>query len=136
MNVVARVIRGVTLDGLLERPLRRFLTEVMLAAHANVAQPGRVPIRTGLLRSSLAPGGGVTMVDPNSPPEWSQVGTDKTYAAPLDKPVDRDPHYADGPSRGQPTAGWLSNTPAQIDSQIVKMRSELAKDIVASWRGK
>lgn len=114
--------------------MRRFFTTVMLAAHNDVAQPGRVPIDQGHLRSSLSPGGGVTMVDPSEPPKWAAVGSDVGYGSALESPQSRDPHYRAGPSKGQPTAGWLSKTLDNVQGAVDDALGELAASIEEAHR--
>lgn len=136
-SIEVRITREVSESALFEEPIRAFFQRVMLAGHANVAQPGRVPIRTGRLRSSLAPGGGVTRVDGSLSQGFTAiVGTNvKNYPRALEKPETRDPHYRDGPSAGQSTAGWLSKTKPAVEDQIPGMLTQLAGDIRAVFDG-
>ena len=122
-------------SAVLMQGMRRFFTTVMLAAHNDVARPGRVPIDTGNLRNSLSPGGGVTMVDPSDPPKWAAVGSATGYGLALEAPQARDPHYRDGPSKGQPTAGWLSKTLDNVQPAIDEALAELAASMEAAHRG-
>lgn len=131
--VQVRVTREVDFDRLLSTSLRTFFNDVMLAAHANVSQAGVVPIDEGLLRSSLAPGGAgaaVTMVDPSDPPQFAQVGTSVVYAGALDK---GNKHYRGGPSAGQPTKGWLSETPNRVADEVNKLLGEMRADLENGW---
>lgn len=107
--------------------LKTFFNTVMLAAHADVAKPGRVPIDTGYLRGSLSPGGGVTMVDPSDPPMWAVVGSNVPYGGVLEESDHH--HYLDGPSAGQLTQGWLSKTVPNIDGEVQRALAELAESI-------
>lgn len=111
-------------------PLSVFFNTLMLAAHADVARPGRVPIDTGYLRNSLAPGGGVTEVDPSSPPMWAAVGTNVPYGTYLEF---GNYHYLAGPSAGKATEGWLSSTIPNIEGAIGGAVSELAAGIQAAY---
>lgn len=120
---------------LLSIPMRRFLMQGMTLTHGYIASPGVVPIDTGRLRTSLQPGSGLTGVDPQDPPEWFKVGTNVKYAAPLDSPEERDPHYRAGPSKGNPTKGWLSDSPAHVRPQIEALLPALAADIRKAWGG-
>lgn len=104
----------------------------MFGLHTLVAQPGRVPIDTGRLRQSLAPGGGVTMVDPSDPPEWAKVGTDvEVYPGVLDESSLF--HYRDGPSAGQPTAGWFSSAPDAYAPEFAGVLNTLGNELVLEW---
>lgn len=115
--------------------MRDFFNTVMLAAHNDVARPGRVPIDTGHLRNSLSPGGGVTRIDPSEPPKWLAVGSNVSYALPLEAPERRDPHYRDGPSKGQPTKGWLSQTTDNVTGAVDEALAELAASMEGAHRG-
>lgn len=133
-TVTIRVTREVDFDALLSRSLRTFFSDVMLVAHADVAQAGRTPIDTGLLRSSLAPGGAgaaVTRVDDHDPPTFAQVGTNVEYAGYLD--AGEKYHYRSGPSQGQPTKGWLSDTPDRVSGDVNKLVGDMAADIERGW---
>lgn len=112
-------------------PLSVFFNTLMLAAHADVAKPGRVPIDTGYLRNSLAPGGGVTEVDPASPPMWAAVGTNVPYGTHLE--FGDNYHYLGGPSAGKATKGWLSTTIPNIEGAIGGAVAELAAGIQAAY---
>lgn len=122
-------------QGALLKPMRRFWTRLQLAAHADAAQPGRVPIDTGHLRSSLAPGGGVSGIDPSDPPMWMAYGSNVPYGMYLEAPEKRDPHYRAGPSQGQPTEGWLSKTMDNMQGPIDEALAELAASMEAAHRG-
>lgn len=123
---------------LLAKPMARFLMEAMTMTHGHLATPGIVPIRRiggGRLRSSLQPGSGTTGIDTATPPLWFKVGTNVEYAAPLDQPENRDPHYASGPSEGKPTKGWLSDQQDHVKGQIESLLPSLAADIQSAWGG-
>ena len=123
---------------LLAKPMARFLMEGMTMTHGHLATPGIVPIRRiggGRLRSSLQPGSGTTGIDTASPPLWFKVGTNVEYAAPLDQPETREPHYASGPSEGKPTRGWLSDSPDHVRPMIEGLLPSLAADIQKTWGG-
>lgn len=120
---------------LLTKPMQRFLMEGMTLTHGHLSTPGIVPIDTGLLRSSLQPGSGLTGVDTATPPLWFKVGTNVEYAAPLDQPEERDPHYVGGPSAGKSTRGWLSDSRDHVKGQIESLLPSLAADIQAAWGG-
>lgn len=129
-----KVLRSVTTKELLAEPLKRYLSRCMLAAHADVAQPGRVPIDTGHLRNSMSPGGGATMVDPSDVPQWAAVGTNvEPYPGVLEASAKH--HYADGPSKGNPTKGWLSDTIPNVADEVAKFQQQLAADIKGTWDG-
>lgn len=131
------VVRSVTLQQLVSGPLRRFFNRAMLAMHAYAATPGHVPIDQGYLRQSMAPGGGTTEVDSSDPPMWAAAGSNLPYAGALNDPSSRDPHYRDGPSAGQPTAGWLTRTLDDDGKNIGLggLTSQLAADIAQEWQG-
>ena len=95
-----------------------------------------IPIDTGRLRSSLQPGSGTTGIDPSPVPLWFKVGTNVEYAAPLDSPETRDPHYRAGPSEGKPTKGWLSDSPKHVAASIEALYPRLAADIEAAFAGR
>lgn len=120
---------------LLGKPMARFLMEAMTMTHGHLATPGIVPIDTGRLRSSLQPGSGTTGIDTASPPLWFKVGTNVEYAAPLDQPETRDPHYVGGPSAGKSTRGWLSDSPDHVRPMIEGLLPSLAADIQKTWGG-
>lgn len=118
--------------------MRQFFNTVMLAAHNDVARPGRVPIDTGNLRNSLSPGGGVTMVDPSDPPKWAAVGSNVVYGAFLEGIGIDDPgsyHYLDGPSKGARTQGWLSKTLDNVQGAVDEALAELAASMEGAHRG-
>lgn len=120
---------------LLAKPMARFLMEAMTMTHGHLATPGIVPIDTGRLRSSLQPGSGTTGIDTATPPLWFKVGTNVEYAAPLDQPEERDPHYIGGPSAGKSTRGWLSDQQDHVKGQIESLLPSLAADIQSAWGG-
>lgn len=116
--------------------LRRFWNTIMLAAHADVARPGRVPIDTGYLRNSLSPGGGVTGIDPATPPMWMAYGSNVPYGTYLeDRGNTNRYHYLDGPSKGQLTTGWLSQTIPNIQSEIDSALQEMASATQRAFKG-
>lgn len=133
----AKVLREVSEEALFEVPLRRLFERIMLAAHADVAQPGRVPIDTNRLRASLAPGGGVTAVEGSFESGFVAIlGTNvQAYPRALEAPETRTPHYRGGPSTGQPTDGWLSKTKPAVEAQIPGFLSALARDMEAAFNG-
>ena len=126
---------GVPAD-ILAKPMGRFLMQGMTLTHGYLASPGVVPIDTGRLRSSLQPGSGTTGIDPSPVPLWFKVGTNVEYAAPLDSPETRDPHYRAGPSEGRPTKGWLSDSPKHVAASIEALYPRLAADIEAAFAGR
>lgn len=135
VSVDARVTRTVNVDEVIGGATRKFLNRAMLAIHQSASQPGIVPIDTGLLRSSLAPGGGVTMVDPASPPTWARVGTSVAYGSALNDPETRTPHYRGGPSSGQETQGWLTERAVQgAESDIQAAAEQWAGDVEVGWK--
>jgi len=135
-TIRVEVVREVSDDALLNKPLRAFFERCMMAMHAYAAEPGHVPIDTGNLRGSLAPGAGVTRVDDHEPPEFAVVGTRVDYGGYLNEPVKRDPHYRGGPSQGQRTEGWLTRTldgngkNIGLDDIIGKLKA----DIESAWK--
>ncbi len=133
--VEIRVTREVDLHRVLSGSLRTFFEDVMMMAHADVAQPGVVPIDTGLLASNLAPGGAgaaVTHVDSANPPTYAQVGTVIPYGRILDE--SERTHYRGGPSGGKPTKGWLSDVKTRTRDEFERLVSSLADDIEAGWQ--
>lgn len=122
-------------QALLARPMQRFLAEAMTLTHGHLSTPGIVPIDTGRLRSSLQPGSGITGIDTATPPLWFKVGTNVEYATALDQPEGWDPHYRGGPSKGNPTKGWLSDQVGQVAGAIEGLLPSLAADIQAAWGG-
>lgn len=119
--------------------VRMFFESVMFAGHRHLAQPGVVPIDKGKLRDSLSPGAGGTYVDKANPPKFARVGPPAgsevaRYAGALDDPKARDPHYRDGPSRGKPTRGWISNAPAAIEGEVRALVAELARELEGAWK--
>ena len=134
-TITVKVVREVSDTDLWHKPLRMFLEDAMMAMHAYAAEPGHVPIDTGNLAASLAPGAGVTRVDSANPPEFAIVGTRVEYAGPLNEPVKRNPHYRDGPSVGKSTEGWLTRTLDGDGKNIDLDRhlANLAADIEAAW---
>lgn len=120
---------------LLGKPMARFLMEGMTLTHGHLATPGIVPIDTGRLRSSLQPGSGTTGIDTANPPLWFKVGTNVEYAAPLDQPERRNPHYVGGPSAGNETRGWLTDSATAVGPMIEQLLPSLAADIRAAWGG-
>lgn len=135
VTVKVEVVRSVDTARLLGGPLRKFFNRAMLAMHAYAATPGNVPIDQGTLRGTLAPGAGTTKVDSADPPMWAAAGSNLPYGGALNDPVSRDPHYRDGPSAGQPTAGWLSRTLEGGGENIGlgDLVGQLAADIEAEW---
>ena len=136
VGVRVRVVRSVETSRLLGEPLRKFFNRAMLAMHAYAATPGHVPIDQGYLRGSLAPGAGTTEVDSADPPQWAVMGSNLPYAGALNDPETRDPHYRDGPSAGQPTAGWLTRTLDGGGENIGlgDLLGQLAGDIQEAWK--
>lgn len=114
-------------------PLGVFFNTLMMAGHADVARPGRVPIDTGNLRNSLAPGGGVTEVDTSSPPMWAAVGTNVPYGTYLE--MGDNYHYLGGPSAGSQTRGWLSSTIPNVEGAAVGALEELGGAIAKAFEG-
>lgn len=129
-GVGLRVVREVPGDWW-HKPVRRMLEDWMLMVHTEVSQPGRVPIDTGNLRNSLAPGSGVTGVDPSSPSTWARVGTNVEYGGYLD--ASENHFYASGPSMGWPTLGWLSDLPDELDSQTQQIIDDTARALESAW---
>lgn len=135
VGVRVEVVRSVETTRLLGGPLRKFFNRAMLAMHRYAATPGHVPIDQGYLRGSLSPGAGTTEVDSADPPQWAAMGSNLAYAGALNDPETRDPHYRDGPSAGQPTAGWLSRTLENNGEniEIGSLLDQLAADLQAEW---
>lgn len=132
LSVTAKVVKSVETKSLIYVPLRTFFERVLILAHADVAQPGRTPIDTGLLRQSLSPGGGATQIDPADPPQWAVLGTNvDVYPGVLEYSPRY--HYADGPSSGEPTLGWLSKTATNIETGYGNAVKKLAADIEGAW---
>lgn len=131
--------RIVTMHQLLSRPLRIYFETLMIEGHKEVSQPGHVPIDTGTLRNTLAPGAGVTSVDKADPPMWAKVGTKLSpYPGVLEAGSDkrgRVYHYAGGPSAGKETKGWLAQTIPNMQSARRDALKELAHNLEAAWRG-
>lgn len=88
----------------------------------------RSPVDTGRLRASLA-----IEVDPSPHPLWAKVGTNVEYGLPLDQPESRFPHYAAGPRAGEPTEGWLTETPSLARPQIDQALSIFGDEIESLW---
>lgn len=134
--IAVTVVRAHDIDKLIGAPLRRYMETCVLLAHGDVAQAGRAPIDKGYLRASLAAGAGVTGVDPADPPKWAQVGTNVTnggtsYPSILEE-SDRH-NYAGGPSAGQPTRGWLSQTVQNVAGDVKQAQERMMKDIQNGW---
>ena len=85
--------------------------------------------------ASRQPGTGTKGIDTASQPLWFKVGTNVEYAAPLDQPEARDPHYVGGTSAGKSTRGWLSDSRDHVKGQIESLLPSLAADIQAAWGG-
>ena len=136
-GVTVRVVREVDLAALFGAELRAFLEDVMTLAHGEVSEPGRSPLDTGRLRDSLAPGGGVTMVDRAATPTFAQVGTNVVYAGPLEEgkhPLNgASMNYRGGPSKGKPTKGWLSSTVQNVKPDIDGLLEDMAKRVEDGW---
>lgn len=138
-SITVKVVREVDIPSLVGDPLRKYFDTCLLLAYGEVAQPGRVPIRDNFLRSSLQPGAGVSRVDPSNPPKWAIIGTnlaaekgEDAYPRVLEE---KDwPHYADGPSKGKPTKGWLSQTTQNVAGDVDKAQTRMMKDIASVWR--
>lgn len=128
--IEVKVVREVDMPALMGRELRAFLEDVMMLAVENVSQPGRVPIDTGRLRDSLAPGAGVTMVDKASVPTFARVGSNVVYAGPLEG---GDHLYRGGPSKGQPIKGWLSSTVQHVAPDIDALLEDMAASLEEGW---
>lgn len=134
--ITVTVVRSVDVDALIAGPMRDYMETCVLLAHGDVAQAGRAPIDKGYLRASLAAGAGVTGVDPANPPKWAQVGTNVTnggtsYPSILEE-SDRF-HYAGGPSAGQPTRGWLSQTVQNVAGDVKQAQARMMKGIENGW---
>lgn len=134
VSTSVKVTGSVTTEQLLGKPLTDFFNRCMLAGHKDVAQPGRVPIDTGYLRGSLAPGAGGTMVDPSPLPKWASVGT-VVDAYPGALEFKDNMHYRDGPSQGSPTKGWLADTIPNVQGDVADFLVTLAKDMQGAFGG-
>ena len=132
VGMKVEVVREVDVAELLGKPLTNFFNRAMLIIHRHAAQPGVVPIDTGLLRGSLSPGAGTTMIDPSNPPKFAQVGTNLVYGGVLDQ-ADRF-HYRGGPSSGQVTQGWLSSSLDKTGAEIDDALARSAEEMVALWK--
>lgn len=130
--VEARITRSVDVVSLYGSAARRFFTRVMLAAHESAV--GHAPVDKGVLRGGLAPGAGVTMVDPAEPPQFARVGPVVTpYPRVLDESDQT--HYRAGPFVGQPTKGWLSERTRQdAQAAMADALPGLAREIEQGWR--
>lgn len=130
-GVTVTASRTVDLDGLFAAAMGRFLTRVMLAGHK--AASDAAPVDTGLLRASLAPGGGATMVDPGSPPRWAAVGSNlHRYPGALNK-YDRF-HYRAGPHAGNTTKGWLSDIQNTVQPDVKAALADMGHELAEGWR--
>ena len=135
--VTVKVVRQVSDDALWNKPLRTFLTDVMLETSGWLVTPGHVPIDHSVLADSIMPGAGTTRIDDADPPTFAISGTNIEYAGYLE---DEDKtgryHYRDGPSKGKATTGWMSavyddnGKPIDLDGLL----NSLAADMEASWR--
>lgn len=112
--------------------VEKMMTRIMLAAHAEVSQPGRVPLDKGHLRASLAPGGGVTATGGSyAEGYYAAVGTNLVYGRVLEESPSA--LYRHGPSTGSNTAGWLSSTGTKIGGEIQAAASEAAKELAEAF---
>lgn len=132
---VIRELRGDWWHG----AMRTFFEDAMLDAYNILVEPGRLPIDNHKLGDSLAPGAGGTYVDPKNPPTFARVGAPKgseteEYGSALDNPQSRTPHYADGPSRGNPTKGWMSSAPDAIEGDIRRSLDDFAANLERAWK--
>lgn len=84
------------------------------------------PVETGALKGSITTHFTATT---------ARYAARRHYGLYLDKPVTRKPHYRSGPRRGQPTAGWFSDT---RDVVIEKLNRDIipaaVRRIEALWR--
>lgn len=62
---------------LLAQPLRQFLQRSVITVQGKARE--NAPVDTGRLRSSIA-----TEIDSSTPPHWGQIGTNVSYAKPME----------------------------------------------------
>lgn len=128
-----KVTRSVNEDTVFGDPVRRMFDRIMLLAHSKAVQPGQVPIDTGYLRQTLAPGGGVTEVGGNwEDGFYAQVGTNLDYGSILENSESH--HYRGGPSAGQMTQGWLSRIEPAVIAEIPAIAQQCAREMEAGWK--
>lgn len=133
--VEVKVIREVDTDEVFGKPILKFFEGIMHAAYDDVSPEGRVPVDTGALQNSLAPGAGVTEFGGSMAEGfYAQVGSSiAVYPSVLE--LSPRYHYLRGPSQGSQTLGWLSQTAENIQPAINALANTLAGDIEAAWNG-
>lgn len=144
------VVREVDVAKLLAGGLRAFFEDAMNILHNNAVEWAPVQQREkgssgrgnkqsgGLLRSSIAPGRGVTSFGDG----FAKVGSSLTrpggqvpYGLYLDDPDQTGKyHYRSGPHQGQVTTGWLTGSADRAKSELDESLRELAGDIEAGWK--
>lgn len=131
--------RTMDFEKLFNDGLRRYFTRVMLAGHR--AASASAPVDKGILRGSMAPGGGATRVDTANPPQWAIVESPlKTPADKKGRPYGRileeseHAHYLRGPHQGKNTKGWLSNIRGTIAPDIKMYLDAFKGELKDGWK--
>lgn len=144
------VKRTVDIDAMLAGAFRPFFEDVMLILYNDAVEWAPVQQKQkgssgrgnkqsgGLLRSSIAPGRGVTTFGAGYAKVGSSLtrpGGDVPYGLYLDDP-DRTGkyHYRSGPHQGQVTTGWLTGSIDRKERDVNDALSELASGIEAGWK--
>ena len=138
-NGVSVKMKTVDLEAQFNAALRRYFTRIMLSGHK--AAVASAPVDKGILRGSMAPGGGSTRVDTANPPQWAIVESPlKTPADKKGRPYGRileespNTHYRRGPHQGKPTKGWLSNIRGTIAPDIKMHLDAMKKELESGWK--
>lgn len=133
LGINVRVVREISDDKLLREPIIDFLTEAMYVVHKDVAENAAVD--TGQMRSSLAPGAGVTGVDKGT--LTATIGTNvQNLGVSYPSVLDEAPrfHYRAGPHAGDATAGWFSNTTQRTRGDLEGLVKRLADAVRGQWK--
>lgn len=134
VGVDTTVTRSVDDERVFGDAIAKMFKALMEAAAAEVMTDGRVPIDTGALQGSLAPGAGVTESGGSlSEGYYAQVGSNIAVYPSVLEGSDHH-HYLRGASQGNLTQGWLTKTIPAMEPVIQELASACGSDIEAAWK--